>query len=34
MMLCTERVADQTDSFTDAFVREIVAYDYDVVMMI
>ena len=33
MTLYTERVADQTAHFTDAFVREIVAYDYDVVMM-
>ena len=29
--LFMERVADQTDYFTDAFVRENVAYGYDVV---
>ena len=31
MTLCTESVADQTDHFADAFVRENVAYGYEVV---
>ena len=30
MTLYTERVADQNDHFTDVFVRENVAYGYDV----
>ena len=34
MTLYTERVADQTDHFTNAFVRENVAYSYEVVMML
>ena len=31
MTLYTENVADQTDHFADVFVRENVAYGYDVV---
>ena len=31
MTLYTESVADQTDHFTDVFVRKNVAYGYDVV---
>ena len=31
MTLYTESVADQTDHFADVFVRENVAYGYDVV---
>ena len=31
MTLYTESVADQTDHFTDAFVRENVVYGYDIV---
>ena len=31
MTLHTESVADQTDHFADVFVRENVAYGYDVV---
>ena len=31
MTLYTESVADQTDHFDDVFVRENVAYGYDVV---
>ena len=30
MTLYTEHIADQTDHFTDVFVRENVAYGYDV----
>ena len=30
MTLYTERIADQTDNFADVFVRENVAYGYDV----
>ena len=30
MTLYTERIADQTDHFADVFVRENVAYGYDV----
>ena len=30
MTLYTERIADQTDHFADVFVRENVAYAYDV----
>ena len=30
MTLYTERIADQTDHFTDVFARENVAYGYDV----
>ena len=32
MTLYTENVADQTDHFADVFVRENVAYCYDVMM--
>ena len=32
--LYTERVADQTDHFANAFVRENVAYGYDFVTML
>ena len=31
MTLYTESIEDQTDHFADVFVREKVAYDYDVV---
>ena len=34
MTLYTESIADKTDHFADDFVRENVAYDYDVVMTI
>ena len=30
MMLYTEPITDQTDHFTDVFVRQNVAYGYDV----
>ena len=32
MNLFTESIADQTDHFADAFIRENIAYSYDVVM--
>ena len=32
MMLYMESVADQSDHFTDAFVRQNIAYGFDVVM--
>ena len=34
MTLYMERVEDQTDHFVDAFVREKVAYCYDIVTML
>ena len=30
MTLCTERIGDQPDHFADVFVRENIAYGYDV----
>ena len=34
LMLYTQSVADQIDHFSDVFVRENVAYSYDIVTML